>query len=66
MNAISDRLFFPARSSSPPPSLLFLSRGQMPAGLPLAHPGEYFITWMPVLTFIFLLCTKPDCQLSSV
>lgn len=65
INAISDRLFFPARSSCPPP-LLYMSRGQMLAGLYLWPTLRgVFITWMPVLIFIFLLCAKPDCRIHN-
>ena len=64
INAISDRLFFLARSSCPPP-LLYMSRGQMPTGCTFGPPWGVFITWMPVLIFICLLCAKPDCRIHN-
>ena len=56
INAISDRLFFLARSSSPPPSLLYMSRGQMPTGLYL---------W-PTLGSIYYLDARFDFYFSSL
>ena len=39
INAISDRLFFFARSSSPPPSLLICHVVKCPQAVPLPHPA---------------------------
>ena len=55
INAISDRLFFLARSSCPPP-LLYMSRGQMPTGLYL---------W-PTLGSIYYLDARFDFYFSSL
>ena len=55
INAISDRLFFTARSSCPPP-LLYMSRGQMLTGLYL---------W-PTLGSIYYLDARFDFYFSSL
>lgn len=55
INAISDRLFFLARSSCPPP-LLYMSRGQMPTGLYL---------WL-TLGSIYYLDARFDFYFSSL
>ena len=55
INAISDRLFFLARSTCPPP-LLYMSRGQMPTGLYL---------W-PTLGSIYYLDARFDFYFSSL
>ena len=47
INAISDRPFFFARSSSPPPSLLICHVVKCPQAVPLAHHGEYLSPGCP-------------------